>query len=297
MGSRSQLPTHPHAGRQQNQRVFADADSAKGKNIVFHFHGIPQSDWKIYSKDRNGVATPDIDPTTAAAAAGLQQWFLQRVNMVDYTIARVAGAKSLDDPNSVLQPRSFVFAAQGRGDQAVLSIFLQTVGSGNQPGERNPRFSTAESPLPQGSDASIIIRHELFRDQYLIKQLNDILRTADNPNPARIAHCENGRGFSLDVYIDRKFLKNGRGWDMRWYGVMQNSADAQLLLRENPLRLRIDGETVWSLDTSIGCDWSETSSAGIDKVSTRLGRTIITFKVNKASQHLSLASQCDNKLY
>lgn len=277
--------------------MFADADSAKGENIVFHFHGIPQSDWRIYSKDRNGVPTPDIDPATAAAAAGLQQWFLRRVNMVDYTIARVASAKSLDDPDSVLQPKSFVFAAQGRGDQAVLSIFLQTVGSGNGPGQTNPRFSAAESPLPQGSEASIIIRHELFRDRYLIKQLNDILRTADNPNPARIADCENGRGFSLDVYIDRKFLKNGKGFDMRWYGVMHSSADAQLLLRDNPLKLRIDGETVWSLDTSIGCSWSETNSAGIEKVSTRLGRTIIIFKVNKASQHLSLASQCNSKVY
>ncbi|EPS42151.1 hypothetical protein H072_3882 [Dactylellina haptotyla CBS 200.50] len=184
-----------------HQIIFIDVAKAS-HSLVFHFHDIPENKWKIYSMDSAGKLAPPIEPEIAAAASSLQKWFLKTVKTVDYTIAKIHPKLGVDDQNSILQPKSFIFTSQGTGNDAVLCVWMQTSGSGYPPGHPQPKFTAADSPIAN-YDTSIFIRHEVFRDSYLVKSLSDAFRTPNNPNPVTVVPKGPGHGgFVFTVSVD-----------------------------------------------------------------------------------------------
>ncbi|KAL8750394.1 MAG: hypothetical protein Q9184_006439 [Pyrenodesmia sp. 2 TL-2023] len=281
------------AAKVDHHCVFADQDYKKGHNIVFHFQAIPAESWKIVSTDAKGNINPKIDATLAAAAAVLQRWFLRTVKLVDYTIAKIVNEKSVDDPDSVLQPLSFVLSAQGQGDSASLSIFMQTKGSTYGPGDRKPRFSVAASPIPDGHDASIILRYEILRDSFFIKKLSASLKTKDSPVPVLDFHTEGEPGFDFGVSIDRTFIKNGQNFDMVNQFLLQYSKGDTWHLRDHPIKLRIrDAKASWTLSRSSILEWVDINHTEIGEpvLSSTNGKTIVEYSVDKETSIVTTES-------
>lgn len=217
----------------------------------------------------------------------LHTWFVKNVRAVDYTVARVTNTKPSDEKTTYLRPQEFVFASHGQGPSAVLSIYMKTVDSGFNSGEKAPKFNftspngvTVELPVPKDSEASIIIRHELMRDRLFLPHLKKTFEINDNPDPVSNDLREGEEGFRFKIKVDRKWVKKqenplGQFW-------LSNILTPEFLidLKQNPITLTIsEGKARWFLDyTSPRLGWQRNFHFGGKG---NIGAVIVEAKVNK----------------
>ena len=215
-----------HQTQEAGQTVVLD-DKTPGSKIVFHF----KSQNSVYNvalapgitdKRKEDTKMSDLGPRIAA--------YFQGLNSLDYAIASVQQTKNGGDSSRVLTPESFIFTTQG-SSPGVLCVYIKTRGSGNNSGWSAPHFQPNNNdvlPIPQGFTASIIIRHDLFSDKYLIPQLQNqvtgagLLHQLDKDdsftngfrymlqmNPAALKNDKYGPGpwRNLDLYCDYQFTQ------------------------------------------------------------------------------------------
>ena len=249
--------------------VFLDTKPNATSNIIFHFAN--GKDTKFMVVDVRPAGTPDPSGTAdllKEANETIQNWFQdpKNVNAIDYAIAKVSNVKADKVDDQLLRPKSFVFNSHGEGKNAVLSIYIQTEGSGADPGIPNPSFQPTEKntnnivtyPIPSGYQASIIIRHDLFLQKYLVPQLETALKTKDIQSPVKVIAAD--EGFKFELKIGRDFKKE---LGQRGLFATLSEKDFKFSLKDNPITLTItDGKAKWQWDFKTSVDWSLTVVGG-----------------------------------
>ncbi len=141
---------------------------AEQHHVIMHFKNDNATSFTINKKGEGGIE----ELKESAMTIALKNYFRTKVKEIDYALLgvnnEVPGAGVL-----LLTPKSFVFATQGGGDNGVLSLYIQTRESGNEPGSRHPHFQPgveAISPVPQGSTASIVLSYSLITQSLIRKR-------------------------------------------------------------------------------------------------------------------------------
>jgi hypothetical protein len=217
----------------------------------------------------------------------ISNWFGNKdhVQWVNVAIAQVANTKpSGDDAKTItnlLQPKSFIFATQSNSDGGILMIFMQTEGSGNQPGNPQPSFRAPQqlgkdvTAVPSGYHAGITISHTLFAEMFLKKQIAAKLGT----NVSAVSTTE---GFKIKCPIAqaKKQFKDYAG-HLGPFGFSMSGITIDL--KADPvmeLTLKKDGEiplsAKWSLDKTGSLDWDYTGPVTVDE-----GSVNFTIKANQ----------------
>ncbi|KAI9845916.1 MAG: hypothetical protein M1837_004452 [Sclerophora amabilis] len=234
------------------------------RNIVMHFKNIPKETWELKPVDKEKASKLKATCDVADAVSELQAWFFNNVNDVEYKIAQVNNQKLPGGQSGVqLRPLSFVFASHGEGDDAVLSIYIQTDASGRAPGNTNPKFEISDNsggqliyrPLPKGYTAGMVIHHEVMRDNLFLPSLNAAVTVeGETQHAASNSLSPGARGFQFNVKVDRKFMQPvNEPYDFRldfWNGSYSEVFGKGILLnlQDHPLVLRIeDGKAKWTL--------------------------------------------------
>ncbi|KAM0553385.1 hypothetical protein ACHAPJ_007399 [Fusarium lateritium] len=184
-------------------------------NIVLHF----SSQNATYNLDpvnsekpfQEGETVPDSPEIPSGALACIKSWFSDKknVNVINYRLATVKAMKSGSDALGILEPESFVFAANGD----VLSIYIKTKGSGAGAGDVEAKFMSIENrairPIPTGQSASIIISHRLLNDKVFLPQLEKY-RTEHNI-AKEISTESNDYGFTYQFILEGNFDVDMKG--------------------------------------------------------------------------------------
>ncbi|MCR8842608.1 hypothetical protein NQ117_02845 [Paenibacillus sp. SC116] len=147
---------------QGNIIVFEDG-IINENSIIIHFR---TSDSNLVSFNITPEPSPDLILVLGTVYLPLlATYFKTSISEIDYALANVNNTPSTNG-NLNLTPSSFIFSSMASDDDAsgVLSIYIQTKESQNQPGSLEPSFilnNTTYSPIPQGYTASLIISNSL----------------------------------------------------------------------------------------------------------------------------------------
>ncbi|WP_027086556.1 hypothetical protein [Cohnella panacarvi] len=115
----------------------------------------------------------------------LKEYFQTNIRAIDYALSSINN-KRPQSGETILTPKSFVFASTGDGDDGVLSLYIQTNESGNPPGNPSPSFQpgdVASCPVPNGYTASIILSNRLMTQSFLKRQLEASGFSVELSNP------------------------------------------------------------------------------------------------------------------
>ena len=111
----------------------------------------------------------------------------------------------------MLKPKSFVFGSNGD----VLCIYIQTQGSGAEPGDTEAKFTNKDGstirPIPDGSTASIIIAHRLLHEKVFLYQLQKYQDSNKVASTKKITTSGNSKGFTYQFYIKGDFDVDMKG--------------------------------------------------------------------------------------
>lgn len=146
---------------------FSDGKKQE-QHIILHMKNIDGATFQI-------VPTPDPkdkDPLETYFLPVLANYFKTEIQEIDYALTSVNNEKQ--SGKVVLTPKSFVFASAGTNSGGALSLYIQTEGSKNPPGNPNPSFQPGGmqiTPIPTGYTASVILSSDLISNYYLRSQL------------------------------------------------------------------------------------------------------------------------------
>ncbi|KAF4970427.1 hypothetical protein FSARC_2547 [Fusarium sarcochroum] len=231
-------------------------------NIVLHFSSEnatykldPVKSEKPLKEGETVAASPEIPP---GALACIQSWFSDKknVNVINYRLATVKAMKSGSDALGILEPESFVFAANGD----VLSIYIKTKGSGAGAGDVEAKFMSTDNrairPIPKGQSASIIISHRLLNDKVFLPQLEKY-RT-EHKIAKEISTKSNENGFTYEFHLKGDFDVNMKGEHSIFANVTLPKTTVHL--NDALTTLKIDnGNAIFSYDKDYEIKWRESS--------------------------------------
>ena len=204
-----------------------------------------------------------IPPATTASSTGniidllsettkdIQKWFSSKdnVNAIDYRLATVKALEDPSDSSAVLKPKSFVFGSNGD----VLCIYVQTEGSGAQPGDTEAKFTNSDSstirPIPEGSTASIIVAHRLLHEKVFLSQLRKYQSDNGISSDKAVQTFDNVNGFTYKFYVKGDFEVNMKGE----HGVL-----AQVSIPQKTVHMDDAMTTLKIEDTKATFDYSKT---------------------------------------
>ncbi|KAJ3805095.1 hypothetical protein F5876DRAFT_82193 [Lentinula aff. lateritia] len=245
--------------------TFADKTIHLGENgveashIILHF----SCQTAVYRFINISGKENKLDEPLSDAIDKVKAWFgdHNNLNQIDYRLATVKSLKADSDPNGMLQPKSFIFAASGEKDDGVLSIFIQTVGSGSPPGNPAATFTSTSAtpihPIPKDQDASIIISHETFSRGVYLKQLEAYRVNRKLGEDKKAKEETVAKGFKYTFYLESD-------WDVQLNDIPQRSLfgtsshfeSFRVRLHESPCTLTIqDGRAKLHLAYTHDCDW------------------------------------------
>ncbi|KAI0967773.1 hypothetical protein F4678DRAFT_482796 [Xylaria arbuscula] len=227
-------------------------------NIVFHFSSVSEKKWNLRTLDAEKVTNQDTSIDMLLVSNELQRWFRENVRSIDYILAQIKEDEipAATAGDVILKPKSFVFAINGTGADAVLSLYIQTKESGFGPGDTNPSFSLPDQDgmairlVPAGYDVSVVIRHEVMRDLFFVSNINRILG-AGATYDVRDA-SEDGFKFAIrsNQYYEQKI--NDRELFQSYVGGGKLHGN----FLEHPFIFRVQNNSAWwTLDWSDKVNW------------------------------------------
>lgn len=239
-------------------------------HVIMHFKSTVDTTYVI--KARDGQTRPTDDILKLYVVPKLESWFSDNVKEIDYALTSLSNQTPQGDV--VLQPRSFVFASAGEGGTGVLSLYIQTVGSGNPPGNPHPSFQPGGKemlPVPAGHTASLIFAHGLIAGGYVKKQLGALGET--------VTEVPVGNGLQFTIGVDKTVLKDASERSF-WGSFSVDKID--ISMRSNPLTLTIADNTAtvaWQFHQKLEWSQSTTFSTG---GSVPWGRTQMDIAMSKS---------------
>jgi hypothetical protein len=184
-----------------------DSGATDTYHIVFHFKN-EETSWDI-KKLRTEALPTEALPTDAIILHVLEELAdnlraADKVRWIEYSLATVSNKKT--DDTELLTRKSFCFNVQ----KGAVNVFIQTKGSGFAPGRAPlPRFTNNTTkgilPMPQGMEGSIILSRRLFRDAFLIPQIEKRFSNVKRVEPDNKAKAD----VALKLYLD-----GHKTWDM-----------------------------------------------------------------------------------
>jgi hypothetical protein len=258
------LQHHSPSNRHQEAgQTVVLGEKTSGSKIVFHF----KSQNSVYNVTlAPGVTDKRKEDTHMADLGPRIATYFQELNSLDYAVAGVQQPKNEADRDRVLTPESFVFTTQG-SSPGVLCVYIKTRGSGNNVGWTAPHFQPNNNnvlPIPQGFTTSIIIRHDLFSEKYLIPQLQTqvapggLLHQLDKDNNF-------ANGFRYLLQLNPSALKNNKFGSGPWHNWDLNIDYA---FTDPPLALTLSNRSAnWYWDfTDYRYPWSHWKSGAHGRV-------------------------------
>lgn len=151
--------------------VFSSNQSDRA-NITLHFSNTTATKWSV--DPAPGPQDQDILETYFLPV--LEQYFRDQVQEIDYVLASLKSQQCFNSSSGpiVIEPYSFVFVTAGDQTNGILSLYIQTVNSGNEQGNLAPSFQPGDKamlPIPQGYHASLILSKDFLQKVYLLPQL------------------------------------------------------------------------------------------------------------------------------
>ncbi|KAK3986197.1 hypothetical protein QBC44DRAFT_344793 [Cladorrhinum sp. PSN332] len=212
---------------------------------------------------------PVTDDFTVGLRDKLAAWIANpdNISCIQYALA-VVNKKPVKDA-TFLTPESLSFSVYSSSNDksvACLSIYMQTQGSGFNPGNTSRSFTLPASantntfPIPSGHTASIIIRHDLFAQKFLRDSMLALQK--DNHKVFNSVTVNSStEGFDLTASV------NGRAaadlGNATWFGGGFTVTNVDWNWGANDLGLKIrDSKSSWSYEFNPELNWSEVNSAG-----------------------------------
>ncbi|MBD3919428.1 hypothetical protein H8B09_11750 [Paenibacillus sp. PR3] len=256
--------------------TFSDGN-VHDNHVIIHFNNEKGANFLIQP-----VPEPsDKDPMETYFLPAISQYFQDNVNAIDYALAAVNNSKPTDGA-SVLTPQSFIFhtAADDNSD-GVLSLYIQTVESGNDPGDRSPNFQPGGStvyPIPEGYTASVVLSQPLLRKVFLQPQLTN--------NGFSVTFLPVSDGISMQLRKNASVLSDG---DSGTYIFGGHSYDGlSISLNDWPLTLAIqDNKLSLQWQGSADSSWSEYSMGSNGGT---WGKVTLTITLHKDPAALTLST-------
>jgi hypothetical protein len=204
----------------------------------------------------------------------LVEYFQTEVSEIDYALTAVNNQQP-SSGDVTLTPKSFVFASYGTDANGILSIYIQTVGSGNPPGNPNPSFQPGDTeiaPIPSDYSASLIISYDVITQQYLKTQLQN--------NGFDVSFPVTTNGIQAELTSSKSVVgssENGTVWLSSW------SYDGlDISLSKYPMTMTIEDSNVsLSWQGRATSEWSKTAS-GMGSTVVSWGKVGVTITLNKA---------------
>ncbi|KZT19027.1 hypothetical protein NEOLEDRAFT_1183729 [Neolentinus lepideus HHB14362 ss-1] len=241
-----------------------DNDPKAKLHIVFKF-AVKGWDDAICTIDWDGSGT---EPATNFKDKGVKDkivdYLHSNLSAVKYALAVVTPAQMQDTVQ--LTPVTMTFtvvtqptANEGDGGPSCLSVYMRTKG-GYQDGHAHPVFrvksvyDTVETyPIPYGHSSSIIIRHKLFYEKFLEKELQSIVDSKGTKAFASVSNITQGSdsGFQVRMCLNKDYIihslqdhhdsKEGSPWRIFYKDVLST-------FDYSPLTMTISGSQAnWSL--------------------------------------------------
>jgi hypothetical protein len=266
--------------------TFADGDSSL-HHIIIHFKNEKGLTFQL-----NPPAAPQDKSALAITMMPLLvEYFTDNIKEIDYALTSITNAKPPDE-DVTLTPKSFVFASWGAEDEggtgAVggLSLYIQTEGSGNQPGDANPSFQPDDRsimPIPGGFTASIILSYDLMIQFFKASLQKDSFDVSVNTATD---------GISLELKSDESVVvvksKDGStifgSNEYKGLKISMNDYPLNLLMKDSNIELAWQGKAK--------SDWIQVENVG-EYDSAQYGTVDVTVTLNKAPVPLGALSEKD----
>ncbi|KAK4444819.1 hypothetical protein QBC34DRAFT_429557 [Podospora aff. communis PSN243] len=208
--------------------ISFDGDPSQQIHIVFNFETLEGGAGAQYEIRYLGNNPAENGRLPHSLSEALAAWMADHVDAIRYSLATFT---NVDVPDTTyLVPQSVAFSVySGPKDSNIgcLSVYIKTKGSGNEPGlvDRSfklPKTNTNSFPIPEGYTASIIIRHKLFAERFLIdslmKQTTDgspIFKNVSDASSDQVPGFENF-GFKLDCQLNAYAKYPGKHDRQQW---------------------------------------------------------------------------------
>ncbi|KAF2689359.1 hypothetical protein K458DRAFT_400132 [Lentithecium fluviatile CBS 122367] len=268
------------------------SDKEAESYIIFHFENAGDTNFKVSKIDTEKHKEDKVITDISGRNGELSAWFSTRNNLdwINVAIAQVrnkkASADGTDKISDLLRPKSFYFTTQSNADGGVLLIFMQTEGSGSQPGNSDPHFNAPSrstenvSAIPSGSHAAIIINHDLFLKKFLRDQLSSKWTTA-------VTAVDTKEGFKLNcplARIQNEFKRSDRSWYSRFdVGGMEIDFSKDLLSLAIEDDAQLTTTAAWSFNKTAAINWNVS-----DANHSEYGQVDITITVDQRSPAIAV---------
>ncbi|KZT25380.1 hypothetical protein NEOLEDRAFT_1133756 [Neolentinus lepideus HHB14362 ss-1] len=247
------------------------------KGVVLGFDNDPNAKLHIVFKFAvkgwgDAICTIDWDgPGTESATDfkdkgvkdNIVDYLHSNLSAVKYALAVVTPAQMQDTVH--LTPVTMTFTVvtrptdQGDGGPSCLSVYMRTKG-GYQDGHSHPVFrvkseyNTVETyPIPYGHSSSIIIRHKLFYEKFLQKELQSIVDSKGSKAFTSVSNItsDSDSGFRVRMYLNKDYIvhslqdhhvsKQDSPWRIFYNNVISTFDNC-------PLTMTISGsQAIWTL--------------------------------------------------
>lgn len=238
--------------------TFSDGD-VHDNHVIIQFNNEKGASFLIQP-----VPDPaDQDPMETYFLPAISQYFQDKVSAIDYALVAVNNSKPTDGA-SVLTPKSFIFhTAADNNTDGVLSLYIQTIESGSDPGDLSPNFQPGGSsvyPIPEGYTASLVLSQPLLRKVFLQPQLTN--------NGFNVTFLPVSDGISMQLRKNASVLSDGDsgsyifgGYSYDGLNISLNDCPLTLTIQDSKLSLQWQGtaDSSWSEYTmgSEGGTWGK----------------------------------------
>jgi len=208
-----------------------------------------------------GSGSEPTDADLAAAKPKLTEYLGKHIDALQYSLAAASAVENTD--TVYLTPEAMTFTVVAPSDttagQGCLSIYMKTKDSGNNPGGEHPVFHLKSGdhqvetyPIPSGFTSSIIIRHKLFWDAFILRSLTSITddKSQQAFNTVKETTLDSESGFKAELFLNRKYVVDS--WKCEGDESNKTSAWriylAKLTFEESPVSAVIDnGQMTWDM--------------------------------------------------
>lgn len=257
--------------------VTFSEDGDNDQHIILHFANEHETTYQVTSLNNQTLAEDDY--LKIYLVAKLNRWFTENVKAFDYVLTSIN--KNAPEGNVILKPKSFVFTSAGDDTNGVLSLYIQTEGSGNPPGNQKPSFQpngTQMLPIPKSHTASIILSHDLVTKRFFKTQLEQAGYSANIVSTKE--------GVALQLFIKQSVKKN-----IEISGLL-----SQLQVEEIKIELNSQPLNFIVKEGSVNLTWKYTQnvkwySDNFLSVSPHKGTAIITIELNKTVRLENLTNE------
>lgn len=193
--------------------VFKDG-TITTQQVFLHFKNVSETTFNIVpvpSKEEDAhkqvIYQENIRPEIIAL---ITTFFKEEVSEIDYSMGGISNA-SKKGATTIL-PKSFIFSVSKPDNNSAgcLNLYIQSVDSGNPPGDVNPSFQPAGntiSPVPDGYTASLILSGD-FMGKLLASLLSD----------KKAKFCSNTDGLLMQINIAKSISYPGYHHDANhWF--------------------------------------------------------------------------------